>query len=262
MTSLLTVASINLAVIMVYVSGQWLASLYTKDASLVDRFWGAGFVLVAFATFFQTGYDSPRDILLLVLVTIWGARLSIYITVRNWGEGEDRRYTKMRERHGHRFALVSLCTVFLLQGMLTWIIAWPLQAGIYASGPDTFTLLDWVGVFVWIVGFLFESIGDYQLARFRADPDNSGKVMDRGLWRYTRHPNYFGDALLWWGMFLVAASVPNGAYTVFAPIVMQFFLMRVSGVTLLERSLKKSRPGYEEYVRRTNSFFPWFPKHS
>jgi steroid 5-alpha reductase family enzyme len=250
----------NAAAVAAYVCAQWAGSLYFRDASLVDRYWGGGFALVALVTFVFTGEESPRGALLLAMAAVWGLRLSIYLTWRNWGQGEDYRYQAMRKRHGARFGIRSLFSVFLLQGALTWFISLPLQWGIAGAGPAHPTLLDVMGVAAWTAGFLFESIGDIQLARFKAHPANAGRVMDRGLWRYTRHPNYFGDTLVWWGMFLVAANATGGIYTVLSPVVMQYFLMRVSGVALLERKLVKTRPGYTDYVARTNAFFPWRPK--
>lgn len=243
----------------VYVVLQWAASVALKDSSIVDRFWGGGFVVAAGVAFLYAKDRTPGAVLLLALTAIWGLRLSIYLTWRNWGKGEDYRYVAMRKRHGDRFPLVSLGTVFVLQGTLTWFISLPLQVGILwhvpALGP-----LDYAGAALWAVGVLFESVGDAQLARFKADPANAGRVMDRGLWRYTRHPNYFGDAVAWWGLYLVAASAPSGAYTILSPALMTLFLVRVSGVALLEKKLKKTRPEYEDYIRRTNAFLPGLPR--
>ncbi len=251
---------LNLCLVGVYVLAQWVASVYYRDASLVDRYWGGGFVLVATFTFVFTGYDTFRDAVLLALTAVWGLRLSVYLTWRNWGTGEDYRYAAMRDKHGGRFAVVSLFTVFGLQGLLTWFISMPLQVGIGASAPADFTFLDGAGIGLWVAGFTFESVGDYQLARFKANPANEGRVMDRGLWRYTRHPNYFGDALVWWGLYAIAASTPYGPFTILSPLLMHFFLVRVSGVKMLEKKLKRTRPAYAAYVARTNAFYPWFPK--
>jgi steroid 5-alpha reductase family enzyme len=239
----------------------WAASLLRRDASLVDRWWGTGFLLLGL-WYARTRPDPlpAAGWLLLVLVAVWGLRLSIHLTLRNWGRGEDYRYAAMRERQGARFPSVSLVTVFLLQGALTWLIGMPLYAGIGAApaeaGPSA---LAWAGLAVWLVGFCFEVVGDLQLTRHRDDPARRGTVLQTGLWRYTRHPNYFGDALLWWGHWLVAASV-GGAWTGFAPVLMTLLLMRVSGVTLLEKKLVETRPGYREYVARTSAFLPGRPK--
>jgi steroid 5-alpha reductase family enzyme len=251
---------LNASVLLAYVMVQWLASLRLRDASIVDRFWGGGFAMVAVSSFVYVQPGGWRAGLLALMSIVWGLRLSIYLTLRNWGRGEDYRYQAMRGRHGAQFPRISLFTVFLLQGALAWIISLPLQLGIASKGPQAVTLLDVLGVVLWIAGLAFESAGDAQLARFKADPKNAGRVMDRGLWRYTRHPNYFGDALVWWGLYLVAASTPWGVYSILSPALMQFLLMRVSGVALLERRLVKSRPGYAEYAARTNAFYPWRPR--
>lgn len=233
----------------------WLASLARRDASLVDRFWGAGFVLVAWTCWVTGGRPSGwLPGLALGLVTLWGLRLSAYITWRNWGHGEDKRYAAMRAGGGASWPYRSLVTVFGLQGVLLWLLSAPLVEAVLAGERVTWWLTV-IGVLVWLVGFSFEAGGDWQLARFKADPANRGRVMDRGFWRYTRHPNYFGDAMCWWGYFLLAASA-GGWWTVFSPLVMTLLLRRVSGVTLLERDLAASKPGYAEYVRRTNAFFP------
>lgn len=236
----------------------WMLSLARRDASVVDLFWGLGFVLIGWLTWWQSGDASVTGWVLLFMVTVWGLRLSGYLTWRNWGKKEDPRYAAMRERHGDRFPWVSLATVFLLQALLTWIIALPLQVGIARGGGFGFATL--FGAALWAAGLFFEAVGDWQLARFKADPANSGGVMSRGLWRYTRHPNYFGDFLVWWGIWLVSTGCGVVAATLIAPVLMTFLLLRVSGVTLLERSLKTRVAGYEEYVESTSPFFPWPPK--
>jgi steroid 5-alpha reductase family enzyme len=239
----------------------WLYSLANQDASIVDSFWGPGFALIAWVSYFLTAGYTPRKLLLVALVSLWGMRLGLHIFTRNHSKGEDYRYKAMRKQYGERFPLVSLFTVFGLQGVLMWFISMPLQISQVSPTPDHLTLLDYLGAAIWLVGFSFEAIGDHQLKRFKADPNNKGKVMERGLWRYTRHPNYFGDATLWWGYYLIACAVPNGFYTLLSPLTMTVFLMNVSGVALLEKSLKKTKPGYAEYIARTSSFFPLPPKN-
>ncbi len=260
MLDLIPVLLASAVALLVFVVAQWFASLWRTDASLVDRYWGAGFALVAAVTLGLAYAGGWRATLLAAMAVCWGLRLSIYLTWRNWGRGEDYRYQAMRRHYGPKFAWVSLFTVFLFQGALTWFISLPLQTGIAAGGPAEFTVLDAAGIAFWTLGLAFESIGDWQLARFKADPSNAGRVMDRGLWRYTRHPNYFGDAMVWWGIYLVAASTPAGRFTILSPLLMNFLLVRVSGVALLEKKLAKTRAGYRDYVARTNAFLPWFPK--
>ncbi|HVO30109.1 MAG TPA: DUF1295 domain-containing protein [bacterium] len=237
----------------------WRVSLGRRDASIVDPFWGTGFVIVAWVAAAAVPGAFARRAMLLAMVSIWGLRLSWHLLRRNLGHGEDYRYQAMRAQHGDRFAWVSLFTVFLLQGVLLWIISMPLQAALSAAEPASLGVLDFVGAGAWFAGFLFEAVGDAQLKAFKADPASKGKVLDTGLWRYTRHPNYFGDALQWWGFFLVAGA--TGAWwTVFSPLVMTVLLRRVSGVTLLEKSIVDRRPGYREYIARTNAFVPWLPR--
>lgn len=243
----------------VYMSLLWIASLIKKDASIVDIFWGLGFVVLGFI-YFVLSIESfaDRKTLLLILVGLWGLRLSYHLARRNWGRGEDPRYHAWRKQHGASWWWKSFFQVFMLQCLLMWIISLPLLAAQY---PDTpLNILDWIGMIVWGVGFFFEAVGDWQLQDFKSDPANKGKVMDRGLWRYTRHPNYFGDAAVWWGHFLIAAAASAyGWITLFSPLLMTFLLMRVSGVTLLEQNMK-TRPGYQEYIGRTSPFFPTMPK--
>jgi steroid 5-alpha reductase family enzyme len=235
----------------------WLFSLALKDASIIDSFWGTGFVIVYWIYFtLARPAAAPRPLLLGVLVTVWGLRLSIHIFTRNRGKGEDFRYAQWRAEEGPRWWWLSLMRVFLLQGVLLVIISAPLLAVQFDSAA--LSLLDWAGVAVWLVGFFFEAVGDAQLAYFKAQPGNKGKVMNRGVWRYTRHPNYFGDAVQWWGFYLIAAAA-GGWWTIFSPLLMTFLLVRVSGAALLERSLMLRRPGYQEYVESTSEFIPWFP---
>lgn len=240
----------------------WLLSLAQRDVSIVDIFWGLGFVLIAHvACRLGDGY-SGRKLLVTTLVTLWGVRLAVYLLWRNWGQEEDYRYRAMRQRHGERFAWMSLYSVFGLQGALMWVISLPLQVAQSSPLPARLTWVDALAVLLWATGLLFESVGDWQLARFKADPANRGKVMNRGLWAYTRHPNYFGDAVVWWAFFLIAVATPYGVWTVISPVLMTFMLMRVSGVALLERKLVKTRPEYEAYRLQTNAFIPWFPRRA
>lgn len=237
----------------------WLLSLKLKDASIVDIFWGLGFAMVAVTTYLATDGFAGRKQLITALTIIWGVRLAWHIGSRNIGKGEDYRYQAMRKKLGARFPIISLFSVFLLQGALMWLISLPLQAAQIPAQPDQLTVWDYAGLLVWIAGFLFEAVGDWQLRRFKSNPANKGKLMDQGLWAFTRHPNYFGDALLWWGFYLIACAA-GAWWTVFSPALMTFLLLKVSGVAMLERSLTKTKPEYEAYARRTNAFLPWFPK--
>lgn len=237
----------------------WLVSLRLRDASIVDPFWGPGFGFVALVAFVLADGYGPRKILVIALTSIWGIRLGTYLFFRNRGKGEDHRYRAMRERHGDRFPLVSLGTVFGLQALLLWTVSLPAQIAQVPAEPDRLTLLDGLGALLWAVGLAFESVGDLQLARFKADPANRGKVLDTGLWRYTRHPNYFGDAVVWWGLYLPAAAV-GAWWTAIGPALMTVLLVRVSGVALLEKDIAERRPAYRDYIRRTSAFVPLPPR--
>ena len=238
----------------------WLLALAWRDASIVDPVWPLGFVVVAWVTRFVADGNDARQWVLVALVTIWGLRLSGYLAWRKRGAPEDFRYQAMRRHWGAKFPVISLVTVFLLQGVLMWVVSLPVQLGSVRATPDL-GVLSALGVAVCLVGFGFETIGDAQLARFKADPASAGRVMDRGLWQYTRHPNYFGDACVWWGIALVAAESGLGAIGFIGAVVMTVLLVRVSGVPMLERSMAKRRPGYTDYVARTSGFIPRPPRH-
>lgn len=247
-------------VILGMMAGLWLLSLTLKDASIVDIFWGTGFVLSFWAaTSLVPGPLTPRLVLLGTLVTIWGLRLSGYIAYRNWGKGEDFRYARWREEAGRSWWWRSLLKVFLLQGLLMWVVGAPL-IGVQVARPGApLGWLDVLGTLVWLVGFVFEAGGDLQLLLFKRDPANKGKLLTTGLWGLTRHPNYFGDAVQWWGFYLIALA--GGAWwTVFGPLVMTYLLRNVSGVAMLEKSLKETKPGYAEYLENVPPFFPRWPR--
>jgi steroid 5-alpha reductase family enzyme len=238
----------------------WLVSLALKNASIVDIFWGAGFVVTGWVYFFLTTNDFMlRKWLLMTLVSLWGLRLSLYIAWRNIGKEEDFRYQKWRNEAGKQWWWRSFFKVFLLQGFLMWVISTPLLSAQLRSNSNALNILDYMGVAIWAIGFFFEAAGDWQLSRFKSRLENKGKLLTRGVWRYSRHPNYFGDAAQWWGYYLISAA--NGVFwTIFSPLIMTLLLLRVSGVALLEKTLKDSKPGYEEYMATTNAFFPWFPR--
>ena len=252
----LTTAALTIAVLMI---STWIISLLVKNASIVDIVWGFGFVCVAWAVRLRVDGLAARQNLLVAMTTIWGLRLAIYLFIRNHGKGEDYRYVRMRKHWGPRFPLISLGTVFATQGLLMFLVSLPVQLGQTELTPDL-GVLAWIGVALWMVGLFFEGVGDAQLARFKKNPANAGIVMDKGLWRYTRHPNYFGDACVWWGIALVAAETTVGRWGLIGAVVMTTLLRRVSGVTLLEKSLVKRRKGYVEYVERTSPFVPRPPR--
>lgn len=231
----------------------WLVSVARRNVTIVDTLWGLLFVIAALVYTGSVPDPGPRAGLVVGLVATWGIRLAAYLAWRNRGHEEDRRYQEIRRRNEPNFALKSLYLVFGFQALLAWVISLPLLGAV--AGPAPLGWLDGLGVALWITGFLFEAGGDWQLARFKADPGNAGKVMDRGFWRYTRHPNYFGDFCAWWGLYLIALSA-GAWWSIAGPLVMSFLLLRVSGVALLEKDIGQRRPEYAEYVRRTNAFFP------
>ena len=245
--------------IVVLMLGTWLLSVAWRDASIVDPVWPLGFVVVAWVTLAVADGNPTRQWVLVGMTTIWGLRLSGYLAWRKKGAPEDPRYQAMRRHWGERFWLISLLTVFALQGVLMWIVSLPVQLGQVRDTPDL-GVLAFVGIALWLLGVTFETVGDAQLARFKADPASKGQVMDRGLWRYTRHPNYFGDTCVWWGIALVAAETGIGAIGIIGAVVMTVLLVRVSGVPMLERSMAKRRPGYTNYVARTSAFIPRPPR--
>jgi len=249
-------AALAIAVVMV---STWLLSVALKNASIVDIVWGAGFVVVTWVMQLTIEGDSSRQWLITAMVSIWGLRLSGFLARRNIGHGEDWRYVAMRKRHGRRFPLVSLVTVFALQGVVMFLVSLPVQLG-HADRSPSVGPLAVMGLLVWFLGIVFEAVGDMQLRRFKKDPSNAGLVMDRGLWSLTRHPNYFGDSCVWWGIGIVAAEAGTAAWGLIGPVVMTLFLTKVSGVPMLERSLAKRKPGYADYMARTSGFFPRPPK--
>ena len=255
----------NLAILLALLTALWFISIRIKDASIIDIFWGPACALPAVLTFLRTDGGDPRALVLTVLVTLWAARLGIYLGQRNLGHGEDIRYQKMRAGRGsdEAFARWSLTRVFWLQGVIAWFVSFPVQLGQFGDnvfGAGAFGWLAWAGVLVFAVGLGFEAIGDWQLKRFKANPANKGKLMTRGLWAYTRHPNYFGDAAVWTGLTLIALESPYGVWTLASPAVMAFFLVKVSGKAMTERLMEQKYPDYADYKRRVSGFIPMPPK--
>jgi steroid 5-alpha reductase family enzyme len=229
-------------------------ALIKKDNSIVDIAWGLGFIGVAILTFFLREGWTVRHFLMSGLVLIWGMRLAIHILIRNRGKGEDFRYAKWRQEWRRWFVLRSYFQVFMLQGVLLFFIALPIVFVNFSDRADL-TLVDFLGVCVWCNGFVFEAVGDNQLRQFKKRPGNKGKIITTGLWRYTRHPNYFGEVILWWGIFLLALSVENGWIASLSPLLITFLLLRVSGVAMLEKKYAGNAE-FEAYAKRTNAFFP------
>lgn len=249
-----------LGLILIMMTVLWVISIIVKNVSIVDVFWGAGYVLTSVFYFLNTSGNETRKAILLVLVPIWGFRLAGYLAVRNYGKGEDFRYRKFRQDYGeHRYWWISFFQTFLLQGILMWLISAPLLGAQYNGADRGLNLFDYLGMFFWLTGFVFEAGGDQQLKRFRSDPGNKGRVLDTGFWKYTRHPNYFGDSSVWWGFGFF--SLAAGSYlAVLGSLLMTALIIKVSGVVLLEKTLSQSKPGYSEYARKTSAFIPWFPK--
>lgn len=236
-------------------AGVWLLSLWRRDASLVDLVWPLMFVLAAWI-WFRPATAATGEWLVLALVMLWGLRLHLYLARRNLGHGEDRRYRQLRRNHQPGFWWKSLFMVFALQAALAWLASLAIFGALRGDNPAWLT---GAGLALGLFGLAFESVGDWQLARFKADPDNAGQVMDRGLWRLTRHPNYFGECCLWWGVWLCAAATGYW-WTLISPLLMTVLLVRVSGVAMLEKDIAERRPAYRDYIRNTPAFIPAFGK--
>ncbi len=247
-------------IILISVTIIWIISVIITDASIVDLFWGLGFVIINGSYFFLSDDIYLRNKILLILVSTWGIRLFLYLTRRNLGKGEDFRYQEFRRKYGaHRYWWVSYFQTFLLQGVLMLLISMPLLGTHNATNSNGLNFLDALAILIWIVGFSFEAGGDYQLEKFKKNPQNKGKVLDKGFWKYTRHPNYFGDAAVWWAYGLFSAA--SGSYwPIIGSVIMTLLIIKVSGVALLEKTLKQTKPQYKEYILKTNAFLPWFPK--
>ena len=257
MTTLFFQASL---IILILVTLLWIWSVFIKNVSIVDIFWGLGFVVVNTFYVFMSGELNARKIVILTLVCIWGFRLAIYLAIRNIGKGEDFRYQEFRQNYGpKRYWWFSYFQTFLLQGILIMIISLPLLGINYNNSNGNLQILDYLGIIIWLIGFTFETVGDFQLSNFKRDSKNKGKILHTGLWKYTRHPNYFGDSAVWWayGIFSIAA----GSYwQAIGAVIMTLLILKISGVSLLEKTLKETKPQYKEYIQKTSSFMPWFPK--
>lgn len=235
----------------------WFVSLVRSNVTHVDSMWSLFFVIAAFTCASLTSDISLRAQIVLILVSVWALRLCVYLTWRNWGPHEDHRYVQIRQNNQPHFWLKSLYIIFGLQAVLAWIVALSLFGAIDSVLP--LNLTDYLGILLIIVGFVWESIGDWQLTRFKANPSNKGKVLDTGLWRFSRHPNYFGECCIWWGFYLIAVAA-GAWWALLSPILMTLLLLKVSGVSLLESTITERRPAYVGYIKQTNAFIPWLPK--
>ena len=266
MTAIVPTLAVNAAALLAVILILWAYSVKIRDVSFIDAFWAFGMVLLAWASWAQSGAPGARSHLLLGLTTLWGLRLALHLWTRWRAHGEDPRYAKIMrsvmEKKGWSWSKTSLLSVFLTQAPLLFITCLPAQLGIWASEGSRSVLgpLAFFGATIAIIGILFETIGDAQLNGFRANPANTGKVLDTGLWRYTRHPNYFGDACVWWGLYLIAAETGPGLWAIAGPLFLTFTLTKWSGIGITEKAIHGTRPGYADYVRRTSAFIPWPPK--
>jgi steroid 5-alpha reductase family enzyme len=259
--------AVNAAILLVLVLIQWVISVRINDVSFIDAFWGAGIGVLAVASWLHVP-DGPGALatLIMLMTAVWGFRLGIHLFRRWRRHGEDKRYHAIlrKDREKGNFAVAALTKVWLLQAVLLFMVSSPAQVGILASAaPAPIGGLAWLGLAIYLIGIFFEWVGDWQLTRFKADPANYGKVLDTGLWRYTRHPNYFGDFAAWWGIWLVCASAgwEYGLATIIGPLFLSFMLTRWSGAALLEKGLDKTKGDkYADYKRRTSAFFPLPPK--
>ena len=250
--SVLMQSLIALVPMIIVAGGFWFISLLKKDVSIVDSLWPLFLIIAAITMFNYQTVTSDRALLVLFLVLIWGLRLSFYITIRHWGHEEDHRYQEIRNNNQPGFSIKSLYLIFGFQALVAWVVALPLFYAINSAAP--LNIVDGLALLLWLVGMLFETVSDNQLYQFKKNPENKGKILTQGLWKYTRHPNYFGECLVWWGFFAFALS--DAAYlTIISPLLMTFLLLIFSGVNLLEKSMK-TRPGYEHYMQHTNAFIP------
>lgn len=255
---MLKVFLFQLLVIFLYAISWFVLAVLRDRNDVADIAWGGGFVLAAITANIVGGTQDPRSTLIITLVIIWGFRLMLHISIRNHGKPEDHRYRAWREDWGDSFLVRSFLQVFLLQGFLLLIISLPVTYAITNMGPRI-GIPGAIGCFVWLIGFLFEAVGDYQLLHFKKDPANKGRIMKYGLWRFTRHPNYFGEVTLWWGIFLICLPVPGSLWTVVGPLTITWLILRVSGTPLLEKRYIDN-PEYADYIKKTSPFFPLPPK--
>ena len=248
---------LSLSVISIFAFAGWILSLARNNVTHVDSLWSLFFALAAYTTFLALDNPSTRAILILILVNIWALRLFAHLTIRNWGALEDDRYVEIRKNNQPHFWLKSIYIIFGFQAVLAWVISISLYGAIISKVP--LNIFDYLGALLFAFGLFWEVVSDWQLIQFKQDAINKGKVLDTGLWRYTRHPNYFGECCLWWGFYLIALA--GGAWwAIISPILITILLLKVSGVSMLESTIGERRPDYAQYKKTTNAFLPWF-KH-
>jgi steroid 5-alpha reductase family enzyme len=266
---MLTIIGYSALFLLFYLIIAFIVGTIKKNNGLMDVFYGPGYFVVALSSlimyFIVDNEVDIRQIIITSLVFIWALRLAIYVFIRNRGKPEDYRYQAMRRRWKTNIILKSFIRIYLFQGLIIFIVAFPVWFVNINDAPTVKSLLDfngvtlWLGSLIWIIGFLFETFGDYQLYKFKQDPNNKGKVMDQGLWKYTQHPNYFGEVTQWWGIFIIALAAPFGFISVIGPVFITYMIMKVSGIRLLNYRYRDDDK-YADYKKRTSVFFPWFPK--
>lgn len=247
----------SLILMLMLATATWVLSLIRKDVSIVDSLWSLMFLSAGLYVYLMAEEVTARTWLILALLLAWSLRLSIFLTIRNWGKPEDRRYKEIRANNSPHFEIKSLVIVFWLQALIAWLVFFGLLPSILSTSE--FSGLDWLALGLWALGMMFEVVADHQLYQFQSKASNKVSVLQDGLWRYSRHPNYFGEFLVWWGFYLFALS--SGAWwTILSPAIMTILLLKISGVGLMEKGMTKRRPNYQEYIEKTNAFFPWLPK--
>lgn len=257
-SEIINIYQILILVIFVYMNLWFLVSILKKRNDVADVAWGIGFLLATLTSFLLSENSSIRSVIVLNLITLWSLRLSFHIYFRNRGKKEDYRYENWRKEWGKWFYLRTYFQVFILQGALLLLIVSPAILSTLYVG-NNLNILDFLGIVIWIVGFVFESVGDLQLMKFIKNPENKGKLLQTGLWKYTRHPNYFGEVAQWWGISIIALSVPFGFLGILGAATITFLILKVSGIPMLENKMQ-DHPDFKEYARKTNKFFPWFSK--
>lgn len=264
MQDLLLVLATNLGIAIGAVLLLWAISIPLRDVSIIDMFFAVILFAITAVSFVLGAGVPARKQLLLVLVGLWALRITVHLVRRNWGHGEDPRYSKLRGwvKDDRSFVWLSLRKVFLLQGIVIWFVSLPVQVAQVYAAPATLGWFAWLGAALWLAGFVFESVADHQLIRFRAEPANQGKVLQTGLWKYSRHPNYFGELCVWWGLFLIACDNVAGFLTVIGPLLYSYLIINVTGQRTLDKKLSREKPGYADYMQRTSGLVPLPPKRA